>query len=57
MIETDESCMPNIVADNYAVQVISISLEYLGQNPRSVLYHLPKQGSLRKGHTGNTYLV
>ena len=57
MIETDESCMPNIVADNYAVQVISISLEYLGQNPRSVLYHLPKQGSLRKGHTGNTYRV
>ena len=38
MMEADESYTPDIVADNYTAQVMSISLEYLGQNPKSVLY-------------------
>ena len=28
MMEADESCMPNIVEDNYAAQVIRASFEY-----------------------------
>ena len=40
MMEADESSTPDIVADNYAVQVMSVSLEYLGQNPRRLLYTL-----------------
>ena len=35
MMETDKSCLPDIVGDNYSVQVMSNSLEYLGQNPKS----------------------
>ena len=34
MMETYESCPPDIAQDNYAKEVISASLEYLGQNPR-----------------------
>ena len=40
---------PNIVADNHIAQVMSTSLEYLGQNPESVLHIFRKQDSLRKG--------
>ena len=43
-MEADESYTPDIFADNYTVQVMSVSLEHLGQNPKSVLYN-----------TGNTY--
>ena len=31
---------PNIVADNHIAQVMSASLEYLGQNPESVFLFL-----------------
>ena len=60
---------PNIVADNHIAQVMSTSLEYLGQNPESVLHIFRKQDSLRKGYptlsnqsfldfvTGHTYWV
>ena len=43
MMEADESYMPNIVADNYAAQVMSVSIEYLGQIPSSVLFIIVKQ--------------
>ena len=33
---------PNIVADNHVAQVMSASLEYLGQNPESVLHKFEK---------------
>ena len=49
MLEADELCMPDIVKDNYAAHVMSASLEYLVQNPRSVLQTLHKHSSLRKG--------
>ena len=41
--------MPNILADNHFAQVMSASLEYLGQNPESVLHTLSKQDNLSIG--------
>ena len=38
------------VYTNHIVQVMSASLEYLGQNAESVLHILRKQDSLRKGY-------
>ena len=49
MLETDESYTHNIVEDNYTTQVMSASLEYLGQNLKSVLHTLRMGSSLRKG--------
>ena len=37
-MEADDSYTPHIVADNYTALVMSVSLEYLGPNPRSVLF-------------------
>ena len=55
MLEADESCTPNIVEDNYTMQVMSASLGVLqtlrkrsslckgpGETPKSVLYTLRK---------------
>ena len=41
--------MTNILADNHFAQVMSASLEYLGQNPESVLHTLSKQDNLSSG--------
>ena len=51
-METDESCPPDIVADNYATKIMDISLEYLGAKGQDPT---PYNQFLLDFYTGNNY--